>query len=211
VPLAMFANVAGLSVGLDRGRRRARDHFQILPVALGWRDTIDAGLARVFFSWTLHAIVISGDADYIAYYTIFRGPIGGRPLQAIRWPGSRYPVLVVAMPIGVHHLFTDPAIGAASSSCIPVVHQPGGVATLLTGFTICASAEIASRLRGASGAFGGSERCPGKIRSCGHSISLVMLGFWRRRRTDQYDIAWMLDPQHQWDHGHFHLIFAAPS
>jgi len=26
-------------------------------VALGWRDTIDAGLARVFFSWSLHAIV----------------------------------------------------------------------------------------------------------------------------------------------------------
>lgn len=31
--------------------------MQILPVALGFRTRIDAGLARVLFSWTLHAIV----------------------------------------------------------------------------------------------------------------------------------------------------------
>ena len=29
----------------------------ILPAALGLKSTIDAGLSRVFFSWTLHAIV----------------------------------------------------------------------------------------------------------------------------------------------------------
>jgi hypothetical protein len=31
--------------------------FQIIPVAIGLTSTIAASLARIFFSWTLHAIV----------------------------------------------------------------------------------------------------------------------------------------------------------
>ena len=53
--------------------------FLILPVALGLNDTIDAGLARVFFSWTLHAIVYFWlMPTYIAFYTIVPRAIGGR-------------------------------------------------------------------------------------------------------------------------------------
>ena len=51
----------------------------ILPAALGFTDTIDAGLARVFFSWTLHAIVYFWLMPaYIAFYTIVPRAIGGR-------------------------------------------------------------------------------------------------------------------------------------
>jgi hypothetical protein len=58
VPLAMFGNVAGAYLWAWTSVGAAVEIlFLILPVALGFKDTIDAGLARVFFSWTLHAIV----------------------------------------------------------------------------------------------------------------------------------------------------------
>jgi hypothetical protein len=58
VPLAMFANVADSYLWAWTAVGAAIELlFQILPVALGLKSTIDAGLARVFFSWTLHAIV----------------------------------------------------------------------------------------------------------------------------------------------------------
>ena len=54
----MFATVAGSYLWAWTAVGAALELlFQIIPVALGWRDTIDAGLARVLFSWTLHAIV----------------------------------------------------------------------------------------------------------------------------------------------------------
>ena len=58
VPFPMFATVAGSYLwGWTAVGAALELLFQIIPVALGLRDTIDAGLARVFFSWTLHAIV----------------------------------------------------------------------------------------------------------------------------------------------------------
>jgi hypothetical protein len=62
--------------------------FQILPVALGLTTTIDAGLARVFFSWTLHAIVYFWlMPTYIAYYTIVPRAIGGPAVLDLGWRG----------------------------------------------------------------------------------------------------------------------------
>src|ERR1700756_5289086 len=80
VPLAMFANVAGSYLWAWTAVGAALELLlQIIPVALHLRTTIDAGLARVFFSWTLHAIVYFWlMPTYIAYYTIVPRAIGGR-------------------------------------------------------------------------------------------------------------------------------------
>src|SRR6201999_648663 len=80
VPLAMFANVAGSYLwGWTAVGAALELIFQILPVALGFKDTIDAGLARVFFSWTLHAIVYFWLMPaYIANYVLVPRAVGGR-------------------------------------------------------------------------------------------------------------------------------------
>src|SRR5262249_39756436 len=58
IPLAMFGTLAGAYLWAWTSIGAAIEILvMILPVALGLKDTIDAGLARVFFSWTLHAIV----------------------------------------------------------------------------------------------------------------------------------------------------------
>ena len=67
----------------------------------------------MFFSWTLHAIVYFWlIPTYIAYYTIFPRAIGGRLYSDAMARISFILFLVVAMPIGMHHLFADPQVGA---------------------------------------------------------------------------------------------------
>src|SRR6202043_3794819 len=114
VPLPMFANVAGSYLWAWTAVGAALEIlFQILPVALGLKSTIDAGLARVFFSWTLHAIVYFWlIPTYIAYYTILPRAIGGKIYSDTMMRLAFITFLVVAMPIGIHHTFGDPQVGA---------------------------------------------------------------------------------------------------
>jgi cytochrome c oxidase subunit I len=211
VPLAMFANVAGSYLwGWTAVGAALEIIFQILPVALGLRSTIDAGLARVFFSWTLHAIVYFWLVPtYIAYYTIFPRAIGGRLYSDAMARISFILFLVVAMPIGVHHLFTDPQVGAGFKFMHSVFTGLVALPTLLTVFTICASAEIASRLRGGSGAFGWVTALPwANPVMLATALSLVMLGFGGAGGL--INMSYQLDASihnTQWITGHFHLIF----
>src|SRR5271163_3230237 len=156
VPFPMFATVAGAYLwGWTAVGAALELLFLIIPVALGLRSTIDAGLARVFFSWTLHAIVYFWLVPaYIAYYTIVPRAIGGRLFSDAMGRISFILFVVVAMPIGVHHLFADPQVGAGFKFMHSVFTGLVALPTLLTVFTICASAEIGSRLRGGTGAFG---------------------------------------------------------
>jgi cytochrome c oxidase subunit 1 len=152
VPLAMFASVAGAYLwGWTAVGAAIEILFQILPVALGFKTTIDAGLARVFFSWTLHAIVYFWLMPaYIAYYTIMPRAIGGRLYSDSMARISFILFLVVSMPIGIHHLFADPQVGSGFKFMHSVFTALVAVPTLLTVFTICASVEIAARLRSPS-------------------------------------------------------------
>ncbi len=211
VPLAMFANVAGaLLWGWTAVGAAIELLFLILPASLGLTDTIDAGLSRVLFSWTLHAIVYFWLMPaYIAYYAIIPRAIGGRlysdPMARI----SFVLFLVVAMPIGVHHLFADPEVGAGFKFMHSVFTALVTLPTLLTVFTICASVEIAGRLRGGKGALGWLRALPWRNpMMLALAFSFVMLGFGGAGGI--INMSYQLDASihnTQWITGHFHLIF----
>ncbi|WP_158812096.1 b(o/a)3-type cytochrome-c oxidase subunit 1 [Beijerinckia sp. L45] len=211
VPLAMFANVAGsLLWGWTAVGAALELLLQILPVALGFRTTIDAGLARVFFSWTLHAIVYFWLMPaYIAYYTIIPRAIGGKLYSDSMARISFILFLVVAMPIGIHHLFTDPQVGAGFKFMHSALTALVALPTLLTVFTICASAEIAGRLRGGKGPFGWVAALPWRNpMMLAVTFSFVMLGFGGAGGL--INMSFQLDASihnTQWVTGHFHLIF----
>ncbi|MFP3184163.1 MAG: b(o/a)3-type cytochrome-c oxidase subunit 1 [Paraburkholderia sp.] len=212
VPLAMFANVAGSYLwGWTAIGAAIELLFQILPVALGFRSTIDAGLARVFYSWTLHAIVYFWLMPaYIAYYTIIPRAIGGRLYSDSMARISFILFLVGAMPIGIHHLFADPEVGSGFKVIHSVFTAIVSIPTLLTVFTICASAEIAARLRGGKGAFGWVRALPwDNPMMLALAFSFVMLGFGGAGGI--INMSYQLDStihNTQWITGHFHLIFA---
>jgi len=211
VPLAMFANVAGSYLWAWTAVGAALELLlQIIPVALGWRTTIDAGLARVLFSWTLHAIVYFWLIPaYIAFYVIVPRAIGGRLYSDTMARISFILFLIVSMPIGIHHTFGDPQVGAGfkfiHSAFTAVVTLP----TLFTVFTICASVEIAGRLRGGRGLFGWIAALPWKNPiMLAVAFSFIMLGFGGAGGI--INMSYQLNASihnTQWITGHFHLIF----
>jgi cytochrome c oxidase subunit I len=212
VPFSMFATVAGSYLwGWTAVGAALELLFQIIPVALGWRSTIDAGLARVFFSWTLHAIVYFWLMPaYIAYYTIVPRAIGGRLFSDAMGRIAFILFLVVAMPIGIHHTFEDPQIGSGFKYLHSVFTALVALPTLLTVFTICASVEIAGRLRGGTGALGWLTALPWRNPvMLGAALSFVMLGFGGAGGL--INMSYQLNAtvhNTQWITGHFHLIFA---
>src|SRR5215475_4863528 len=211
VPLAMFATVAGSYLwGWTAVGAALELLFQIIPVALGWRSTIDAGLARVYFSWTLHAIVYFWlMPTYIAYYTIVPRAIGGRLFSDSMGRIAFILFLVVAMPIGAHHLFADPQVGSGFKFVHSVFTAAVAIPTFLTVFTICASVEIAARLRGGKGALGWLKVLPwNNPIMLGTAFSFIMLGFGGAGGL--INMSYQLDTtihNTQWITGHFHLIF----
>ena len=211
VPLAMYATVAGAYLWAWTSIGAALEILLlILPVALGLRTTIDAGLARVLFSWTLHAIVYFWLIPaYIAYYTLVPRAIGGRLYSDTMARISFVLFLVFSMPIGIHHLFQDPEVGVGIKFMHGVLTGIVSIPTFLTVFTICASVEIAGRLRGGRGLLGWVKALPWhNPMMLAVAFSFVMLGFGGAggmiNMTYQLDFA---IHNTQWITGHFHLIF----
>ena len=211
VPLAMYGNCAGAFLwGWTSLGAALEILVLILPASLGWTDTINAGLARVFFSWTLHAIVYFWLMPaYIAFYTIVPRAIGSRLYSDTMARIGFALFLVFSMPIGIHHLFEDPEVGAGFKFLHAVMTAMVSVPTLLTVFTIVASVEIAARLRGGKGAFGWVKALPwGNPMMLALTFSFVMLGFGGAGGL--INMSYQLNEtihNTQWVTGHFHLIF----
>jgi cytochrome c oxidase subunit 1 len=211
VPLAMFANVAGSYLWAWTAVGAALELvFQLIPVALGLSSTINAGLARVLFSWTLHAIVYFWlIPTYIAYYTILPRAIGGKIYSDMMMRLAFITFLVVAMPIGIHHTFGDPQVGAGFKFVHSTFTALVAIPTLITVFTICASVEIAGRLRGGRGLFGWLATLPwNNPIMLASAFSFVMLGFGGAGGL--INMSYQLDAtihNTQWVTGHFHLIY----
>ncbi|MBC5783108.1 cbb3-type cytochrome c oxidase subunit I [Ramlibacter sp. USB13] len=212
VPLAMFGNTTGAYLWAWTSVGAASEVILlILPAAFGWKDTIDAGLARVLFSWTLHAIVYFWLMPaYIAFYTIIPRAIGGRLYSDTMGRVAFVLFLVFSMPIGIHHLFADPQVGAGFKFLHAVFTAMVSVPTLLTVFTICASVEIAARLRGGRGAFGWVKALPwDNPYMLAVAFAFIMLGFGGAGGiiNMSYQLNETVHNTH-WVTGHFHLIFA---
>ncbi len=211
VPLAMFAITAGAllwawtSLGVG-----AEIVFLILPNAFGWTATIDPGLARVLFSWTLHAIVYFWlIPTYIAFYVLLPQAAGGRLYSDRLGRLAFLQLLIFSMPIGLHHLFADPQIGAGFKFLHTVFTGMVAVPTLLTIFTIPASLEIAGRLRGGRGVLGWIAALPwDRPLVLASAFSLLMLGLGGA--SGLINMSYALNSSihnTQWVTGHFHLIY----
>jgi cytochrome c oxidase subunit I len=211
VPLPMFANVAGSYLWAWTAVGAALELLlQLIPVALGLTSMINVGLARVFFSWTLHAIVYFWlIPTYIAYYTILPRAIGGKIYSDMMMRIAFVSFLVVSMPIGIHHTFGDPQVGAGFKFVHSTFTGLVAIPTLITVFTICASVEIAGRLRGGRGLFGWLAALPwNNPVMLAAAFSFVMLGFGGAGGLINMNYQLNASVHNtQWITGHFHLIY----
>lgn len=212
VPLPMFATAANAVLWLWASVGVALEVvFQILPWALGIIDTIDPGLARTLFSWTLHPIVYFWLIPaYIALYTFVPQAAGGKLFSQGYARASFVMLTVLALPIGFHHLYMDPQQGAGYK----MVHAIGtflvALPTFLTGFTVIASMELAGRRNGGTGLFGWIGTLPWRnpvVLAAILSLLMLIAGGFGGIVNASYAMNAMVHNT-AWVSGHFHLIFA---
>ncbi len=211
VPLAMFAiTTCAILWGWTALGATSEVVFQILPVSLGWRHTIDAGLARTLFSVTLHAIVYFWLIPaYIAFYTLMPQAAGGRLYSDTMGRITFLLFLVFSIPVGMHHLFMDPEHGSGFKFVQSVLTFIVALPTLLTVFTITASLEIAGRARGGKGLLGWIRALPWDepmVLAVVLSLLLLAPGGFGGLINMSYAMNAMIHNT-SWVTAHFHLIF----
>jgi cytochrome c oxidase subunit I len=211
VPLAMFAIVATALLWAWAASGVELELVGILlPRAFGWTDLIDAALGRTLFSVTLHAIVYFWLMPaYIAFYTLVPRVAGGRLYSDTMGRLTFIMFVVFSMPVGMHHLFGDPEHGSGFKFLQSFLTFLVALPTLLTVFSICASLEIAGRVRGGRGLFGWISALPwNEPMVLAVGLSLVMLGFggFGGLINMSYAMNFMIHNT-SWVTAHFHLIF----
>ena len=211
VPLAMFATVANAIMWLWTTVGVAAELlFQVIPASFGWTHTIDVGLSRTLFSWTLHAIVYFWLIPaYIAFYTMAPQAAGGRLYSDTMGRLTFILFLVYSLPVGMHHLFMDPEHATGFKFVQSALTVLVSVPTLLTVFTISASMEIAGRMRGGKGLFGWIGALPWDrpmVLATGLAFFMLWFGGGGGLINMSYGMNAMIHNT-SWVTAHFHLIF----
>jgi len=211
VPLAMFATVANAVMWLWTTVGVACELlFQVIPAAFGWNAMIDVGLSRTLFSWTLHAIAYFWlFPSYIAFYTMFPRAAGGRLYSDTMGRLAFILFLLYSLPVGLHHLFMDPEHSNGFKFLQMFLTALVSVPTLLTVFTIAASAEIAGRMRGGTGLMGWVGALPWRrpmVLATGLAFLMLFFGGGGGLINMSYGMNAMIHNT-SWVTAHFHLIF----
>jgi cytochrome c oxidase subunit 1 len=211
VPLAMFATTANAILWLWTSVGVAVEVlFQLIPWSLGWIDTIDPGLARTLFAWTLHPIVYFWlIPTYTAFYCLVPRQAGGFLFSDEMARAAFILLVVFSLPIGFHHLYMDPE----QNHGWKILHAIGTfvvtLPTFITGFTVIASLEIAGRLQGGKGLFGWIGTLPWKnpiVLAIILGLLMLILGGFGGLVNASYAMNAMVHNT-AWISGHFHLIF----
>jgi cytochrome c oxidase subunit I len=211
VPLAMFATAATALLWAWAASGVELEMVGIvLPRVFGITTEMDAGLARMLFSVTLHAIVYFWLMPaYIAFYTLVPQAAGGRLYSDTMGRLTFIMFLLFSVPVGIHHLLADPEIGIGFKFLQSFLTFLVALPTLLTVFSICASLEIAGRHRGGRGLLGWIPALPWKepmILAVGLSLVMLGLGGGGGLINMSYGMNSMIHNT-AWIPAHFHLIF----
>jgi cytochrome c oxidase subunit 1 len=118
-------------------------------------------------------------------------------------------ILIFGLPIGFHHLYMDPEQGAGWKFLHMVGTFAVAIPTLLTGFTVIASLEMAGRARGGAVLFGWIGALPWRnatVLAAILSLLMLVLGGFGGIVNASYAMNAMVHNT-AWVPGHFHLIF----
>jgi cytochrome c oxidase subunit 1 len=117
--------------------------------------------------------------------------------------------LLFSLPVGMHHLFADPEYGSGFKFLQSFLTFLVVLPTLLTVFSICASLEIAGRMRGGRGLLGWLPSLPWQepmVLAVGLSLVMLGLGGFGGIINMSYAMNMMIHNT-SWVTAHFHLIF----
>jgi len=126
--------------------------FMLIPWSLGLIAGTDALLARVLFWFTGHPIVYFWLLPaYVSWYTLVPRQAGGKLFSDPLARTSFILFLILSIPIGIHHQFTDPGIEEGWKLLHAFLTFAVFFPSLLTFFNVVASLESGARARGGKG------------------------------------------------------------
>lgn len=155
-PLAVFAaianfimwDIATLSVAIEV-------LGMLLPASLGWIKVTDPQLGRVLFWFFGHPLVYFWLIPaYISWYTMLPKQAGGKLFSDNLARVAFILLLLFSIPVGVHHLFSDPGISEVSKFVQMILTMIVAVPSFMTAFNVGASLEYAGRQNGGKGLLG---------------------------------------------------------
>ncbi len=182
--------------------------FQLIPWSLGFEKRIDPLLSRTLFWYFGHPLVYFWVLPaYAIWYTVLPREAGGRLFSEPLGRATFAIFLILSTPVGFHHQFMDPGIPAAWK----LVHTGNTMViafpSFVTAFTICASLEVAGRLRGGTGLFGWIRTLPWEnptVSSALLAMLLFLIGGFGGIVNASYALNSVVHNT-AWIHGHFHL------
>ena len=182
--------------------------FQLIPWSLGAERTIDPLLARTLFWYFGHPLVYFWILPaYLVWYTVLPREAGGYLFSDHLGRMVFVLFLILSTPVGFHHQFQDPGIPAGWKLFHTLNTMAVSFPSLVTAFTVCASLEVAGRLRGGKGLFGWIRALPWSDPTVA-SVLLAMLLFLVGGFGGSINAAYALNGvvhNTAWIQGHFHL------
>lgn len=153
--------------------------FMLIPWSLGWVGGIDALLARTLFWYFGHPLVYFWLLPaYISWYAMLPHQAGGKLFSDSMARLAFLLVLVLSVPVGIHHQFTDPGIEQGWKAFHTVITFGVVFPSLLTAFNVIASLEIGGRAKGGQGLFGWVARLPwGEPSFAAQACAMILFAF----------------------------------
>jgi cytochrome c oxidase subunit 1 len=188
----------------------------LLPWSMGITKDVNVTLARTLFWFFGHALVYFWLLPaYIMYYTILPKLAGGKLYSDLTGRIAFFLFLLLSVPVGVHHQFSDPNIDKDTKLFQSLLTFGIALPSFLTAFTIAASLEYAGKLRGSKGLFGWMKKLPYLDYNnylFAYMISGLIL-FIFGGLTGIVNASYSLDEvvhNTAWLPGHFHMTVAGP-
>ncbi|HEX5831323.1 MAG TPA: cbb3-type cytochrome c oxidase subunit I [Gemmatimonadaceae bacterium] len=180
----------------------------LLPWTLGVFPRIDPLLTRTLFWFTGHAIVYAWLLPaYVSWYALVPRQAGGMLISDSYARITFILFLLLSIPTGFHHQYTDPGISTGMKAMHAVLTFGVFFPSLATAFSVMAALEIGGRRRGGRGLLGWIPKLPWRDPSLTAQL-LAMLTFVLGGATGLINASYTMNQvihNTTWVPGHFHM------
>ncbi len=180
----------------------------LLPWSLGMIDNIDPQLARVLFWFSGHPLVYFWLLPaYVSWYTMIPKQVGGKILSDGLVRLTFILFVILSIPTGFHHQYTDPGINQTMKAVQAVMTFAIFFPSMITAFSVMASLESGGRRAGGKGLLGWIGKLPWGDPSVVAQL-LAMCGFVLGGISGLVNASYTVNlviHNTAWVPGHFHL------
>lgn len=180
----------------------------MIPWSVGLLAKTDPLMSRTLFWFTGHAIVYAWLLPaYVSWYALVPRQAGGRIISDSLTRFAFVLFLLLSIPTGLHHQYTDPGIGTGIKAAQGVLTFGVFFPSLATAFSVMAALEIGGRARGGRGLLGWIVKLPWGDPSLVAQL-LAMITFVFGGITGLINASYTMNQvihNTTWVPGHFHM------